>query len=125
MTDAGVVDDDVGNAVLGTDLIGEPFDRVCVGDVEGVRMCDAAACGDRRGGLLDSGLVHVADHDLGTLSGKRQRSRTADAAARSGNGNQCVAEIFAPTADLRAQQRPARGLTLEEVDELVHGPRDR
>ncbi len=103
VADAGIVDDDVGNTVRGTDLIGEPFDRVGVGDVERVRVSDAAACRDRRGGLLDSGLVHVADHHLGTLPGKGQRRRAADTAARSGDGNQCVAEVLTVAADLRAQ----------------------
>ena len=125
MPDAGVVDHDVGHPVLGAHLLGEPFDGVGVGDVEGVGVRDATARGDLRGGVLDAGLVDVADHHLGALAGERQRGRTADAAARAGHGNQCVAEVFAPTADLRAQQRPARGLALEVVDELVHGPRDR
>ena len=82
-------------------------------------MRDAAARGDLRGGLLDAGLVDVADDHLGALAGERERRFAADAAARTGHRNQRVAEVFARTADLRAQQRAARRLTLEVVDEFV------
>ena len=111
MPDAGVVDDDVGHAVLGADLLGEPFDGLGVGDVEGVRVRDATARGDLRGGVLDTGLVDVADHQFGALAGELQRGRTTDAAARSGHGNQCVAEIFARDGrPARAAATGSRGL---------------
>ena len=96
--------------MLGAHPLGELLDGVGIGDVNGVGVRDAAAGGDLRGGLLDGGLVDVADHHFGALAGERQRGLAADAAARAGHGNQCVAEIFARTADLRTQQRPARGL---------------
>ena len=104
--------------------LGEPLDGVGIGDVKGVGVRDPTAGGDLRGGLLDRGLVDVADHHFGALAGERQRGLAADAAARAGHGNQCVAEVFARTTDLRAQQSPARRLALEVVDELVHRLRD-
>ena len=69
---AGVVDHDVGHAVLGTHLLGEPLDGVGVGDVDGVGVRDAAAGGDLRGGVLDAGLVDVADHHFGAFAGRRR-----------------------------------------------------
>ena len=96
--------------MLGADLLREPFDRVGVRNVKGVGVRHAAACGDLRRGVLDTCLVDVADHHLGALAGEGERGLTTDAAARAGDGNQCVAEVFAGTTDLRAQQRPARGL---------------
>ena len=100
--------------------LGEPLDRFGVGDVEGVGVRDTSAGGDLRGGLLDPRLVDVADDHLGTLAGERQRGLAADAAARPGDGNQCVAEVFASTSDLRPQQRATRRLALEVVDQLMH-----
>jgi hypothetical protein len=119
VSDAGIVDHDVGDAVLRTHLLGEPFDGVGVRDIEGVRMRDATARGDLGGGVFDTGLVDVADHDLGPQPGELQRRGAADAAARARDGNQCVTEVFARTPDLGAQQSPARRLPAEEVDEFT------
>ena len=116
---AGVVHHDVGHAVLGADLArrtARPRRRRTTSSGVGVR--DAAARGDLRGGVLDAGLVDVADDHLGALAGERQRGLAADAAARAGHRHQRVAEVFALAADLRAQQRPARRLAVQEVDEL-------
>ena len=100
MTHPCVVDHDVGHAVFGAHPLGELLDGVGVGDVEGVCVRHAAARDDLRGGLLDGGLVDVADHQFGTLARERQRGRATNAAARAGHGNQCVAEVFARTANL-------------------------
>jgi len=103
MTDSRVVDHDVGHAVFGGHPFGELLDGVGIGDVKGVGVRNPASGGDLRGGVLDACLVDIADHHFGALTGERQSGRAADAAAGAGHGNQCVAEVFARTADLRTQ----------------------
>ena len=53
MPDACVVDNDVGHAVFGADLLCEPFDGFGVSDVEGIAL--------RRAALAQSGLPCVAE----------------------------------------------------------------
>ncbi len=107
--------------MLGAHLLGEPFDGVGVGHVEHIGVRSPAALGDLRGGVLDGGLVDIADDELGALAREFQRGLPADAAARTGDRHQRVAEGLALAADLRPQQRPARGLALEVVDQLLDG----
>ena len=119
LANARVVHHDVGHAVLGAHLLGEPFDGFGVGHIEHVGVRSPAALDDHRGGVLDGGLVDIADDELGALARECQRGLPADAAARAGDRHQRVAEGLALAADLRPQQRPARGLALEVVDQLV------
>ena len=103
-----------GTPCVGAHLVGELLDGVGVRDVEGVGVRDAAAGGDLRGGVLDAGLVDIADHHFGALAGERQRGLATDAAARAGHGNQSVAEVFARTPDLCPQQSRGRRLSVED-----------
>ena len=121
LTDARVVDHDVGHAVLGAHLVGEPFDGFGVRHVKHVRVRDTAALDDLGGGVLDARLVDVADDQFGACAGEGQRGLPADAAARAGDRHQRVAEVVALAADLCAQQRPTGGLALEEVDKFADG----
>ena len=65
LTDARVVDHDVGHTVLGTHLVGEPLDGFGVGHVEHVRVRDTAALDDLGRGVLDARLVDIADDQFG------------------------------------------------------------
>jgi hypothetical protein len=75
------------------------------------------------GGLLDAGLVDVADHQFGTLAGERERGLAANTAPRAGERNQCVTEGFARPSELRPKQLPARRPTVEVIDEFDEGLR--
>ncbi|CNV20531.1 Uncharacterised protein [Mycobacterium tuberculosis] len=102
LADAGVVDDNVGDPVFGADPLGECLDRLGVGHVEHIGVRDATTCGDLGGGVLDGGLVDVADNDLCTLTSKGERGLAADSAARPGNRHQRVTEVPAGPSDLGA-----------------------
>ena len=124
MSDAGIVDHDVGDTVFGAHPLGESLDGIGIRDVKGVGVCDAAARSYLGGGVLDAGLVDIADHQLGALTGEGQRRLATNAAAGSGHRNQCVTEVFARTADLSAQQLTRRRLAAKGVDELLDGLRE-
>ena len=102
LTDARVVDHDVGHTVLGAHLVGEPFHRFGVGHIDDVRVRDTAPLDDLGGGFLDGRLVDVADDELGARTREGQRSLPSNAAARAGDRHQRVAEVVALAADLCA-----------------------
>ncbi len=122
MPDSGVVDDDVGHAVGGADFVGEALHRIGIGDVEHVGVGHPATRGDLGRGVLGAGLVDVADDHLGALPCELERRLAADAAARAGHGNQCVAEWFAGAAHLGAQQAARGRGPGDVVDELRERP---
>ena len=89
----------------------------------GVGVRDPAARGDLGGGVLDAGLVDVADHQFGALTGEGERGLATDTAARAGHGNQCVAEVFALDDRPVRVAAPGWRLAVQKVDEFGHRPR--
>src|SRR5581483_9910723 len=121
LPDAGIVDHDVGHAMVRTHLGGECIDGIGVGDVECVSVCDTTQCGNLFRGITHGRLVDIAHDEFGSQAGEFECGRAADTAAGTCDRHQHVPERFATPADLSALHRPARRFALDHVGHFSDG----